>query len=262
MILLLPVLFPLPRTFSTTSAFSPDELGHLKGSYIHDEIDVPKKGWVGKEWATMQAALRKAKAPKSLRNGILSAEKWGWARALKESRGIYISGVRHFVPLVDHLNCASHADVRLKAVEYDEALGAVLADDDEEEDEEKHDDDDDAAAAAAAALSSTFPFFSASPRQLKAGEQLLINYRSSNADHLTFRGFILQDNPVDCVYLKLDIRGGGSLGFGPGPSSLDGQKRELLKRHSVNADADHERVCVCLGEHCSHDEVCLLSTYC
>lgn len=114
-------------------------------------------------------------------NGVFSLERYIWATSILDSRSIWWEGTRHLVPMLDFVNChVNPSGIRVHSTK----LETVSA----------HSGSDQLKMAVTRAA---IPF--------SKGQQLFEDYGQPNHIYYLYHGFILDNNPHDCVHIHLSM---------------------------------------------------------
>eukprot|EP00293_Proteomonas_sulcata_P001483 CAMPEP_0184329582 /NCGR_PEP_ID=MMETSP1049-20130417/144222_1 /TAXON_ID=77928 /ORGANISM="Proteomonas sulcata, Strain CCMP704" /LENGTH=319 /DNA_ID=CAMNT_0026651963 /DNA_START=27 /DNA_END=986 /DNA_ORIENTATION=+ len=201
-----PYLDILPENFSSPMFWTPEELDWLQGSHVK-EAAKREKSEIQKQYYLLRehvfAADRKTFPKKSF-----SQKEWMWATALYDSRVIQLNrgtgtNVPTFTPLIDMVNCKESSDRSFIYFNPETRTADMFAD-----------------------------------RPVKLGEQVFETYgNKSNYEYLLYNGFVMEDNPNQCVYVEFpppqgNVPGARSMSFCLGPDDIPRQVK-FWARHAM-----------------------------
>jgi hypothetical protein len=163
-------LLPTPQEMEAPAFWSEEELEELKGTFVYDDVLAWKTHVHAKYTSVKKHVFDKFDAFMGDHAGSFSEDKYTWAHAILDSRGIWWNGQRHLVPLLDLVNCAPGLTP--------DRVHATVADN-----------DDNAVTKA--------------DRAFEKGMQVFEDYGQSNNIYLTYHGFTLgHANHHHCVQVQ------------------------------------------------------------
>ncbi|EKX42007.1 hypothetical protein GUITHDRAFT_141487 [Guillardia theta CCMP2712] len=162
----------MPTNLTSPIFWSEDELQELAGSEVSNMARIEKK-----RLRAMYDELRERifkHDRKTFLKQAFTLKNWFWANGLYDSRVIQLNrqtghgNVPTFIPLIDMVNCIESQDKTF--IQYDKKLRAAVM---------------------------------YADRAVSRGVQVFESYgNKSNYEYLLYNGFVMEDNPNDCVYIS------------------------------------------------------------
>uniref|UniRef100_A0A7S4N6N3 Rubisco LSMT substrate-binding domain-containing protein n=1 Tax=Guillardia theta TaxID=55529 RepID=A0A7S4N6N3_GUITH len=196
----------MPTNLTSPIFWSEDELQELAGSEVSNMARIEKK-----RLRAMYDELRERifkHDRKTFLKQAFTLKNWFWANGLYDSRVIQLNrqtghgNVPTFIPLIDMVNCIESQDKTF--IQYDKKLRAAVM---------------------------------YADRAVSRGVQVFESYgNKSNYEYLLYNGFVMEDNPNDCVYISFpssnarDVRQ-----FCVSTTEIPYQVREWAKSQSKDA---------------------------